>query len=154
MTGSQQDEFNELISELGDWNGGRGIEPDAWIGCVGNYELAIGYSLIFWPPFVVIDDYVLRGGTTEELLRSWEKSTAGDRSATEAVINHVHMADIHYNAADPTEAQLRYLGRVLTKIHETKLAVDFPDRQFVVSFPDEPGLDLLDYELTFWEVRS
>jgi hypothetical protein len=56
------DDFAALIPELPKWNGGAGIEPQAWIECVGNYELATGYSLIFWPSFVRFEDYVLRDG--------------------------------------------------------------------------------------------
>ena len=34
------DAFAVLIPELPKWNNGAGIEPKAWIECVGNYELA------------------------------------------------------------------------------------------------------------------
>ena len=145
------DELNKLIPEMRAWNDGAGIDPEGWIQCSGNYELAIGYSLIFWPRFVVIDDYVLRHGATEENLRAWEHAAGGDRRSIEAVINHIHMADLHMGAPEPTEAQLRYLGRILKQVHEAKLKAEFPDRSFVVTFSDEPGLDLLDYELTFWQ---
>jgi hypothetical protein len=154
MESTTDSDLNDLIPEMRAWNDGAGIDPNGWISCSGNYELAIGYSLIFWPRFVLIDDYVLRHGATEENLRMWEGATAGDRRAVEAVINHVHMADIHMSAAEPTEAQLRYLGRILRQIHEVKLRAEFPDRTFCVSFPDEPGLDGLEYELTFWQVRD
>lgn len=152
MKASTDDDFDELIPEMQAWNNGAGVDPQGWLCGSGNYELAIGYSLLFWPRFVAIDNYVLRHGGTEESLGSWEQATGGDRRAIEAVINHVHLVDIHTGAPEPTEAQLRYLGRVLKQIHEAKLKADFPDRTFVVSFPDEPGLDLLDYELTFWQI--
>lgn len=41
------EDFSDLILELPRWNNGDGIDAESWIGCVGNYELAIGYSLIF-----------------------------------------------------------------------------------------------------------
>jgi hypothetical protein len=145
---------NALIAELPEWNNGAGIDAKAWIECMGNYELAIGYSLIFWPQFVVIDEHVLRAGVTVEGLRAWQRHPGCDRRAVEAVLNHVHIADIHVNAESVSEAQLRYLGRVLKEIHEVKLRADFPDRRFEVSFDDEDGLDLSDYELTFWQVES
>ena len=63
-------------------------------------------------------------------------------------MNHVHIADIHCNV-EATEGHLRYLGRVLKDIHELKLSRDFPGVRFDVSFNDEPGLDLIDYQLTF-----
>ena len=55
-------------------------------------------------------------------------------------------------AANSSEAQLRYLGRVLKSVHEAKLARDFPDLAFEVVFNDEPGLDTESYELSFWQV--
>lgn len=144
--------FNELIAELSAWNNGDGIDPRDWIGCVGNYELAIGYSLIFWPRFVCFGDYVFRDGSfSAASVQGFEEATNGDRRAVEAVVNHVHIADIHCNVDDPGEAQLRYLGRVLRDIYATKLKADFPDRAFEVVFNDESGLDPEDYELTFWQ---
>lgn len=66
-------------------------------------------------------------------------------------MNHLHIADLHINEDDPTEEQVRYLGRVLADIHTTKLKSEFSDRTFRVVFNDEPGLSLDEYELTFWQ---
>ena len=148
------EDFNNLVPEMQAWNNGAGIEPTAWIGCEGRIELAIGYTLVFWPRFILIDDYVLRESVTEASLREWERTTRGDRKAIEAIINHWHIADLHHDGASATEAQLRYLGRILKQIHEVKLGSDFPDRTFVVSFNDEPGPEFIDYQLTFWQVRE
>ena len=100
---------------------------------------------------------MLREGFSEEALRGFkqqpnsiEASVDTVRASVEAVMNHLHIADIHCNV-QPTEAQLRYLGRVLKDIHDVKLRRDFPDLRFVVSFSDEPNLDLTDYQLTFWQ---
>jgi hypothetical protein len=121
------------------------------ISCVGNYELATGFSLTFWPSFVRFDGYVLREGFSEESLRGFERATTGGRVAVEAVMNHIHIAAIHCNV-EPTEGQLRYLGRVLKDIHEAKLRRDFPGIRFKVSFNDET--DANDYELTFWQATE
>ena len=148
------DDFTALIPELSKWNDGSGIDAESWIGGVGNYELAVGYSLIFWPHFVEFDGYVLRESQfSESNLRDWERATDGDQRAIEAVINHVHLHDIHgINGVEATEAQLRYLGRILRETIEAKLKRDFPLRAFEVVFNDEPGLDLIDYEVTFWQI--
>ena len=66
-------------------------------------------------------------------------------------MNHIHSIDIHCNDSTANGAQLRYLGRVLKEIHEVKLRADFPDRRFVVEFNDEPGLDPIDYQMSFWQ---
>jgi hypothetical protein len=147
------DDFAALIPELPKWNNGAGIEPQSWIECVGNYEFAIGYSLIFWPKFVRFNGYVLRDGFSEKSLRGFEEAMGRDRVAVETVMNHMHIVDIHGNV-EPTEVQLRYLGRMLKDIYEAKLRRDFPDVRFAVSFNDEPALDAVDYELTFWQAAD
>lgn len=146
-------DFDALIPELKDWNNGEGIDPQGWAECVGNYPLAIGYSLIFWPRFVRFEKYVLREGFSEGALRGFEAQTDTHRTAVEWVMNHVHMADIHYGE-EPNEAQLRYLGRILKEIHEVKLRSDFPDLRFEVEFNDEPGLDPEDYQMSFWQAEA
>lgn len=148
------DDPRDLIPETRGWNGGAGIDPLRWIGHVGRIELAIAYARLFWPRFVPIDDHVLRDGATEANLRDWMAATRDDARASEAVINHQHIADIHPGDARPSEAQLRHPGRVPRRIHEVKLRSDFPDRTFVVPFNDEPGAEPDDYELTFWQVRA
>ena len=143
--------FPTLIPELPAWNNGAGIDAEDWISCVGNFELAVGYSLVFWPSFVLFDGYVLREGFLESSLRGFENATGRDRRSVEAVMNHIHIADLHADGTTATEAQLRYLGRVLKDIYEVKLKRDFPRLQFTVVFNDEDGLDLTDYQLTFWQ---
>jgi len=147
------DDFNHLIPDLPQWNDGKGIDPEGWICGIGNMELAIGYSTIFWPRFVEFDGYVLlRAHFDEENLRGWERSPGLRRAQIEAVINHLHLADIHYDStAQPSEAQLRYLGRILRECIAAKLKQDFPERSFEVVFNDEPDLDPTDYEVTFWQ---
>ena len=153
MTDRTATDFAKLIPELPSWNHGAGIDAESWISCVGNYELATGYSLIFWPKFVRFDGYVLHEGFSEDSLRGFEDATDGNRIAVEAVMNHIHLADIHGNV-EATEIQLRYLGRVLKEIYEVKLRRDFPTTRFIVSFNDDAGLDSRDYELTFWQVAA
>ena len=151
---ASEKEFDSLIPEMQAWNNGAGIEPKAWIGCEGRIELAIGYTLVFWPRFTLIDNYVLREGANEANLQKWEQTMQGDRRAIEAVLNQRHIADLHHDRASATAAQLRYLGRILKQIHTVKLRSDFPDRTFVVDFNDEPGHELIDYQLTFWQVPT
>jgi hypothetical protein len=79
-------DFSELIPELPSWNDGGGIDAESWIGCVGNYQLAVGYTLIFWPRFVRFDDYVLREGFSIESLRGFERQSGSTRASVEWVM--------------------------------------------------------------------
>lgn len=45
----------DLIPETREWNEGRGIDLESWIGCVGSFEHAIAYGEIFWPDFAEHD---------------------------------------------------------------------------------------------------
>ena len=64
-------DFDSLIPELRDWNNGGGIDAQTWVGCAGNFRLAIGYSTVFWPGFIEFEGYVLREGFSVESLRSF-----------------------------------------------------------------------------------
>ena len=146
------DHLIELVPETRDWNGGAGIDVESWIGCCGNFRLAIGYSTIFWPRFVEFEDYVLRDGFSIEALRGFERHHADDRQAVESVMNHLHIADIQfYGCEDATRERLAYLGSVLREIYEAKLKWQFPNRRFEVHFHDCGTADLIESEITFFQ---
>jgi hypothetical protein len=147
-------DFSKLIPELPDWNNGAGIDVTSWIGCVGDYEKAIGYSTIFWPEFVEIDGYVLRAcaGGNRDSLRRWKDGCGGSREEVEALGNHLHLRDIQYwGCPGATPERLSYLGGVLKEIYECKLKRDFPDKSFVVEFTEGDEGDLDGFMLTFYQ---
>ena len=148
-------DFNELIPEMRDWNDGAGIGIKAWVSSMGSFRLAIGYSTLFWPQFVEFERYVLREGFSVESLRGFELQCGADRRRVEAVMNHLHIADIqHHGCEDITRERVVYLGRVLTEIHRAKLAWQFPSKRFEVQFDDSPAEHLTDYELTFVQIDA
>lgn len=152
-------DWDLLIPELPKWNGGKGISPSDWAACSGNLELAVGYTTIFCPDFVEFEGYVLRDGFSLESLRGFEEQTGNDRKSVEWVMNHWHISSLHAFSKDDAqvpdevfEARLRFLGRKLTEIHQAKLAWQFPEKKFRVEFNDEPGLDFIDYQMSFWQI--
>lgn len=154
------DEMNELdpsalIPELSDWNNGRGIDLETWVGCMGNIDLAIGYSTIFWPKFVVFEDYVLREGFSIDSLRGFEKQCGDNKWNIECVMNHLHIQDIHDLGDDKlTPEKAEFIGSILKEIYEAKLARDFPDRPCTVKFHRaDDHSDLVGYEITFWQTK-
>jgi hypothetical protein len=40
-----------MRAELRAWNNGNGIDLESWVGCQGNFRLAVGYTTVFWPRF-------------------------------------------------------------------------------------------------------
>jgi hypothetical protein len=47
-----------MKEELGAWNNGQGIDLESWVGCEGNFSLAVGYTTIFCPQFIEYKDYI------------------------------------------------------------------------------------------------
>lgn len=143
---------SDMAAELSAWNEGKGIDLESWIGCTGSFRLAVGYSAVFWPRFVLFDEYILRDGFNLNSLREFEQSSP-DKRAVEKMMNHQHIADIHhYGCDDISVDRIVYLGRVLKEIHEAKLRWQFPDRPCKVEFL-EPGdrSDLTAFEMSFWQ---
>lgn len=145
----------DLIPETREWNGGRGIDLEAWIGCVGSFEHAIGYGELFWPDFAEHDDCVFFAGFSEESYRGFMQQTSGNRQAVEAVMNHRHILDLFCRPElTPSREQVVYLGRLLKEMWAAKLQRDFPAKRFVVNFPEESPENLLDYEITLFQERG
>lgn len=144
--------WESLIPDLKEWNNGKGIDPESWVGCEGNFRLAAAYSLIFWPTFVEMDGMVFRGDMDQLTLDSWLIGLDGDKSSVEATANHLHIRDIHYlGCPDASVDRFVYLGNVLKQIYAAKLSMQFPDRNFIVQFYEPPDQDLNEYQITFYQ---
>jgi hypothetical protein len=142
-----------MKSELASWNDGRGIDLWDWTANTGNFSLAVGYSEIFCPCFVAFEKYVLMEGFYVEGLRSFEGDPKATRQSVEWVMNHLHIADIqHAECPDIAVDKLIILGERLRENYTAKLALQFPDRSFVVEFvrPKDPD-EFADYQLSFFQ---
>ena len=145
----------DMLPGLAEWNNGNGIDLQSWVGCCGTFWLAIGYSTVFWPRFMLFEDYIFREGFTAESVRGFEAQYKRDSRAVEAVLNHLHIADIQcHGCEDITEQRVVFLGKILREIYTAKLAWQFPDRPCAVSFyePDD-RTDLFGYQITFWQKK-
>lgn len=142
-----------MKSELAAWNNDGGIDLESWIGCEGNFSLAVGYAAIFWPKFVEFEGYILREGFSENSLRGFEASKNGSRRYVEWVMNHLHIADIHhYGSKDLTKDKIILLGRVLEEIYNVRLKTLFPEKPCTVEFyiPEDAD-DLVGHQISFWQ---
>lgn len=146
---------DSMKSELGLWNDGRGIDLESWVGCMGNFALATGYLTLFWPRFVEFEGYIFREGFSIESLRAWEAASGSTRKSVEWVMNHLHIADIHYNDNEHlAEDKVILLGESLKEIYQFKLALQFPNSPCVVEFyKAAPGGAIEDYEIAFWQLK-
>ena len=146
---------DSVKAELSAFYDGKGIDLESWIRWEGNFSRAVGYATIFWPEFVEFDGYILREGFSEDSLRGFEQQQRGNRKCVECVMNHLHIADIHYRDDQAAlKDKILLLGNVLKEIYQAKLQWQFPDKPCAVEFfiPDDPE-DLLGYEISFWQQR-
>ena len=142
-----------MKDELGAWNGGKGIDLESWVGCEGNFRLAVGYSTLFWPKFEAVGKYILVAGCPPEQIISFERQEGSTPQSVEAVLNHVHIDSIqHLGCEDISSDKLIWLGNILKEIYQAKLAWQFPDRPCTVEFyvPDDAE-DYSEYQITFWQ---
>lgn len=147
-----------MRDELQAWNNGQGIDLESWVGCSGSFSLAVGYAALFCPKFIEFEDYIFVGdGPIDEEaiknIRGFEAREGSTPMSVEWVINHSHIADIHYRGCKDISAdKLVLLGNALKETYEARLAYFFPNKPCVVEFyvPDDPN-DFDDYQLSFWQ---
>ena len=146
---------HELIPELKQWNDGKGIDLDGFIGCVGRYDHALGYAAIFWPDFVVYEGCIFVRLPDPANFRDWLAQFRGDLTETEKMINHLHIADMFVNSDyPPTREILRHLGTIVRDMWECRLRRDFPDRRINVQFFEGDSASLVDdYMITVYQLR-
>ncbi len=99
-------ELSELLPELRAWNDGTGIQPLDWVYCIARSDEAVAYTALFWPKFVEIDGYILRGGFNLDNLRSWEAQQHVGRQQIELAINLLDVGFLFYNSKEPGTAML------------------------------------------------
>lgn len=129
--------------------------PSYWIYSTGSIEALIGYLDLVWRDFVLHDGCLLSAGFSIENYDNWMRSTNGNQTAVEAVMNHEHIMDMfERHEPEPTHAQILVIGRVLREMWTAKLAKEFPGLSITVSFPDDKQYeDLLDYRITVYQNR-
>jgi len=146
-------DFKKLIPELSDWNNGKGIDIASWIGCVGDFQKAIGYSVMFWPQLEEVEGYIIKASVPNKILQGWIQKYNGNRKAIEAMANHLHIRDLqYYGCPDITPERLAYLGTVLKDIYECKLKCQFSDKNFCVELHEGDSGNIDGYELTFYQI--
>jgi len=153
---NQKADFNALIPEIKNWNGGKGVDVETWIGCEGDHKHLIGYARILWPDFVEHDGCIFLGESLDEAnYRVWLAQTKGDRKKVEAVMNHQHIVDLFSRShhEPPSREVVVYVGRLMKDILQTKLTHNFPDRTITVIFAEDGVNDLADYQITFFQER-
>ena len=147
------DEEKQLLPEVSKWNHGRGISPSEWICISAKSDMAVGFSLLFWPKFEPFEGYVLLEGFSLKNVREWEAAPNSSRQLVESHVNEICLDDwFRSEAWSPLlDARRLYLIHKLADVYTLKLASDFPDRTFKVSMFDG-SQDDDSISLSFWQV--
>jgi len=143
-----------MKSELARWSNGTGIDLESWVGCMGNFSLAVGYATVFWPEFVAFENYILRKDFPEPGLRNIEKQPGVTGKDIEWHMNHMHLDNIQALGCDDiSKDKLELLGKTLKEIHEVKLQWQVPGKPCAVEFyiPEDPE-DFTQYQISFWQI--
>jgi hypothetical protein len=143
---------DSMQAELSHLTNGAQVDLKLWIGYAGTFSLAVGYASFFWPEFVEFEGYILRKGFSETSVRGFEQKKGSSRKSVEWVMNHLHIADIHYRSTDASKDKFLLLGNVIKEIYQAKLQYQFPNRLCIVEFliPDDPE-DFVGYQISFWQ---
>lgn len=135
MTLPPRKTLTEVLPDLKAWDEGEVIGPLDWLLTFGSIPQALIYSALFWPTFVEHQGCLLWEGFTPQSFEDWMRSTEGNRTAVEGVMNHRHITDLFLNAQEqPTPEQIAYLGYLLRDIWKFKLTKDFPHLDVQVEF--------------------
>jgi hypothetical protein len=150
----QHPNYKQLIPELETYFRDHPVDLEAWLSSFGRFDHGIAYAALFWPDFIEVDGCILLGTTVPETYKDWKAEYPDDPSRIEAVLNHRHVFDLFSGSEQPSSELVRQLGRILKDMWSTKLRRDFPDREFVVSFPEEFDVDIDNPEITFYTKRD
>ena len=66
-----------------------GISPLDYLCSVARPDVAVAYIDLFWPRFVVFNEYVFREGFDEDNVRSWEGVEKVKRRNIKAAVNYL-----------------------------------------------------------------
>lgn len=123
--------------------GGDCFDMAAWLNQAGNFEHAIAYARLCWPKFKFHEGCVLFADIDEQSYQTWLGVFHGNKTLTQAVLNHRHLLELFPDGQEPSHSRLIYLGQKLKASWETKLALDFPHRGVTVALLDgaDQGVD-------------
>jgi hypothetical protein len=116
-------------------------------------ELGALFSTLFWPSLVEIDGCVLLARQFDpETFGRWREHFAGDLSAVEAMVNHVHVYDLfETSGADLDLAVYEQVGQTLLRCWTARVQTAFPARTFAFRYATEP--DEYGPTITFFQSR-
>ncbi len=127
------------------WKSGFGdhatLTPWNYVDAHASVELVAACATMFWPLFVVERDCViLQEHFVQKTFDEWYAYFHGDRSATEAMLNHVHLVDVFLNQPGSEYADesylFAYIAQIMAKCWQCALQTQFPERRLQVTYDE------------------
>ncbi|THF67964.1 hypothetical protein E7T06_18610 [Deinococcus sp. Arct2-2] len=132
---------------------GEQFDLSEYLNKKGNRDLAVAFASLFWPQFIEVDGCILRAENYDPVsFQNWMKSTEGNRSQVESVLNHLHVYDLFQDDLEHPLEVYEYLAQILHRTWQAALTEQFPDKKFKFHYATEPD----DYgpTLYFWQDRQ
>lgn len=107
--------------------------------------------------FTEHDGLLLRDGAwTSETLSAWRGQLKDDLSAIEAVVNHMHLRTVFFDAEDYSTDEIASAAHRIQASWTRTLRNMYPDQSFEVEFIQRAGehTDIHDFELTVRRKRG
>ena len=133
--------------------------PEEWAFYESNLQIALGFSDLFWPPFIQYDGMVFRGSAENAIsaegaknIADWMTRFEGKRYEVERMLNHEHLIDLFRERnRDASASQIDYLAKVLHDAWAAKLKLDFPQMTFKVDLELSEPKEIGDWFITFYQ---
>ncbi len=109
-----------------------------------SISTALVFTSIMFPEFKEVRGCIIRGSEySEKNFEEWWRSTNGEQSSIEQVINHVHLWDIFYPEEDSEYRALETLAGYMEMTWRMSAERSFPDYQFETDVTDDYGPTIL-----------
>jgi len=103
-----------------------------YLGAVGNMELVIALTKLFYPDVVEHEGGIFLAETFQpEIYEQW-KAQLENMNEIERVMNHLHLDDLFSDVEEVGIENLYYLGQTLQKMWELRLQSLYPQQEFKV----------------------
>lgn len=127
----------EDLTDMDYWSDHMNASLEDYLHARLNPEMLLGFMQLLWREVVEVGGRIYwADGFSEENLEEWKRTETfrmGGMPAVQAVVNHVHVADLfHTFARDMSLDNLCFVARVLGAAWKGRLETAFPDRQFLV----------------------
>ncbi len=151
--------YGDLILGMRDSDGSEWVDVENWLHHIGTSESFIAAGAVYWPEFVRYRDCIIRDSDPNNQAVNFDRLIAGgpvERGYVEERLNRLEIAGI-VPSPETTPLSMKqalHLGRTLAQMWKAKLAVDFPDIEFYVSFIEHAEDTVSDLEVTFCQART